>query len=111
MKKTAVILIGIIIAVIGLHAFKSFHTTAVSGILEADPKRCRIVATNGHDSVEAGIAPDSTFRINLTKGTWTIGFTHWEYGGTIQNTIIDSMVIGESGQIELGRVRPKTRRF
>jgi hypothetical protein len=106
MKKTAITLVGVIIAVIGLHAFRSYHTTAVTGKLDADPKRSRITARNGHEYIEAGIGPDSTFTINLPKGTWKIELTRWQYKGEAKNILIDTMIIGDKRNIDLGLIAP-----
>jgi hypothetical protein len=106
MKKTALTLLGVIIAVIGLHAFKSYQATTVTGKMSTDPRRSRIIARKGSDSVEAGFRGDSTFRIVLSKGTWQLELTRWNNENFVHNIYLDTLTVGAAKEIHLGSVLP-----
>jgi hypothetical protein len=106
MKKTAITLAGIIIAVIGLHAFKSYQTSAVTGRMEIYPKGSRIIARNGTDSVFTYLSADGSFSVNLTKGIWQLEVERDTGDNYTRNIIIDSMIIGEPDNIDLGKISP-----
>lgn len=104
MTKTAITLTGVIIAVIGLHAFRSYQTSAVTGRMEIDPTGLRIVARNGSDSVFTPLSADGSFRISLTKGIWQLEVEKDTGDDYIRNIIIDSMIIREPEDIDLGNI-------
>ena len=106
MKNTALTLIGVIIAVIVLHAFKASQTSSVTGHMNIDPKGSRIVARQGDDSVHTPVGPDGSFRILLTKGSWQLEMERFNNQKQIQNIFIDSMTIRETEDIDLGNILP-----
>ena len=106
MKNTALTLFGVIIAVIGLHAFKASQTSSVTGHLNTDLKGSRIVARQGSDSVHTPVAPDGSFRISLTKGRWQLEMERFSNQKQVQNIFIDSMIINETKDIDLGNILP-----
>ena len=106
MKGTAVTLLGVIIAVIVLHAFKASQTSSVTGRMNINPKGSRIVARQGKDSVQTPVAADGSFRILLTKGKWQLEMDRFSYQKQVQNIFIDSMNISETEDIDLGNILP-----
>ena len=104
MKKTAVILIGIIIAVILLHAFRASHTSLIKGRMNVNSPGSRIVARQGKDSVKTSVSPDGSFRITLTKGQWQLQLEQFANDQLIQHTLIDTMMINEQQDIDLGEI-------
>jgi hypothetical protein len=106
MKKTAITLVGVIIAVIGLHAFRASQTSLVTGHMTTDHKGSRIVARQGHDSVQTPVATDGSFRLSLTKGKWQLEMATFTNQKQVQNIFIDSMTIGEAEDIDLGIIFP-----
>jgi len=106
MKETAITLIGVIIAVIVLHAFKSSQSSSVTGRMNMDARASRIVARQGSDSVQTPVAPDGTFRIILTKGRWQLEVERYTNRKLVQNIFIDSMIIRETEDIDLGNISP-----
>ena len=106
MKKTAITLTGVIIAVIGLHAFKSYQTSAVTGRMEINPKGSRIVARKGSDSVYSSLSADGSFRITLTKGTWQLEVERDTGDNLTRNIFVDSMIIRDPEDIDLGKISP-----
>ena len=106
MKGTAVTLLGVIIAVIVLHAFKASQTSSVTGRMNIDPKGSRIVARQGNDSVQTPVSADGSFRILLTKGKWQLEMDRFANQKQVQNIFIDSMVIRETEDIDLGNILP-----
>ena len=107
MKGTAVTLLGVIIAVIVLHAFKASQTSSVTGRMNnINPKGSRIVARQGKDSVQTPVAADGSFRILLTKGKWQLEMDRFSNQKQVQNIFIDSMNISETEDIDLGNILP-----
>jgi hypothetical protein len=106
MKKTAITLLGVIIAVIGLHAFRASQTSLVTGHMKIDPKGSRIVARQGNDSVQSPVSADGSFRISLTKGNWQLEMERFSDRKQVQNIFIDSMIIRETQDIDLGNILP-----
>jgi len=104
MKKTAIILVGVIIAVIVLHAFRASQTTLVTGRMKIEPKGSRIVARQGKDSIKTSLSPDGSFRISLPKGKWQLEVERFTNQQMIQNILIDSMVITEQQDVDLGEI-------
>jgi hypothetical protein len=106
MKNTALTLLGVIIAVIVLHAFKASQTSSVTGHLNTELKGSRIVARQGTDSVQTPVAADGSFRISLTKGRWQLEMERFNNQKQVQNIFIDSMIINETEDIDLGNILP-----
>ena len=106
MKGTAVTLLGVIIAVIVLNAFKASQTSSVTGRMNINPKGSRIVARQGKDSVQTPVAADGSFRILLTKGKWQLEMDRFSNQKQVQNIFIDSMNISETEDIDLGNILP-----
>ncbi|HTE27207.1 hypothetical protein [Flavitalea sp.] len=106
MNNTALTLLGVVIAVIVLHAFKASQTSSVTGHMKIDPKGSRIVARQGNDSVKTPVAADGSFRISLTKGSWQLEMERFNNQKQVQNIFIDSMTIREPEDIDLGNILP-----
>ena len=106
MKNTAITLLGVIIAVIGLYAFKASQTSLVTGKLGIKATGSRIVARQGSDSVQTPVSPDGSFRISLTKGSWQLEMERFQNYKQVQNVFIDSMTISEAKDIDLGTIVP-----
>ena len=106
MKKTAITLLGVIIAVIGLHAFRASQTSQVTGHMKINPRGSRIVARQGNDSVQSPVSADGSFRISLTKGKWALEMERYNNSKQVQNIFIDTMVIREREDIDLGNILP-----
>jgi hypothetical protein len=104
MKKTAVTLLGVIIAVIILHAFKASRTSAVTGRIKPGQRAAGVIARQGKDSVESAVAPDGTFRIYLTNGNWQLEVKRIDSDRQVTNIFLDSMTIIKAGDINLGLV-------
>jgi hypothetical protein len=106
MKNTAMTLTGVIIAVIGLHAFKAYQTSDVTGRMPIDPKGSRVIARQGNDSVQTDLSPDGSFRISLTKGVWQLDVEKQTNQMQVKKIFTDSMVIRGPGNIDLGVIMP-----
>lgn len=106
MKNTALTLLGVIIAVIGLHAFKASQFSSVTGRMAIDPRGSRIVARDGSDSVHTPVSSDGSFRLSLPNGTWYLEMERFNDNKQVQNIFIDSMTINGAGDVDLGNIVP-----
>jgi hypothetical protein len=104
MKKTAITLLGVIIAVIGLHAFRASQSSSITGRFQTDPRGLRIVARQGNDSVKTPLAPDGSFRMTLPTGRWQLEIEGLNHQQRVQKIFIDSMTISEPRDIDLGEI-------
>jgi hypothetical protein len=106
MKKTAITLIGVIIAVIVLHAFKTSQTSTVTGHIASEGGITSIIARQGTDSVQAEIAPGGLFRINLKRGKWQLEMKKVDSLRQISKVFLDSITISKPADINLGQLSP-----
>ncbi|MET0243101.1 MAG: hypothetical protein ABW174_06520 [Flavitalea sp.] len=106
MKKTVMTLIGVIAAVVGLHAFKAYHSSAVTGRMDTDPGLSRIVARKGSETIRTSLSPDGSFRLNLSPGLWQLELEKISKSRKPLNIFLDSMIIKEPGDIDLGDITP-----
>jgi hypothetical protein len=106
MKKTVMTLVGVIATVVGLHAFKAFRSSAVTGRMETDPEVSRIVARKGSELIRTSLSPDGSFRLNLSPGSWQLELEKISRSRIPQHIFLDSMIIKEPGDIDLGDITP-----
>jgi hypothetical protein len=106
MKKTAVTLIGVIIAVIVLHAFKTSQNSTVTGRIANGNGTAAVVARKDGDSVEATIDPQGFFLLNLGKGAWQLEVKKVNSTRQVSNIFLDSVIINKAADVDLGNIIP-----
>ncbi len=104
MKQTGLTLAGVIIAVIGLHAFRAYQTTVVTGHVPVDPTGLLIIARQGADSTSTVVDETGNFRLELNKGTWELDVLRKFERQSTQYLFSDTMNISHTGTIELGNI-------
>jgi hypothetical protein len=106
MHKTTLTLLGVIVTVISLHAFKALQVSSVTGRMERAPVSSTIWAVNGTDSVKSALNADGRFRIKLSKGQWKLLLENQDEFKNTHTILIDSMKLEEPRDIDLGNIKP-----
>ncbi|RYY28154.1 MAG: hypothetical protein EOO04_08625 [Chitinophagaceae bacterium] len=104
MKNTGLTLLGVIIAVVGLHAFRAYQTTVVTGRIQADPTGLTIVARQGPDSITSPVDDEGRFRLQLNKGIWAVDVLKRTRPNATLQIFSDTMKISHTGNIDMGNI-------
>jgi len=104
MKKTGLTLLGVVLAVIGLHAVRAYQTTVVTGRIRANPDGLLVIARQGPDSISSYVDDEGRFRLQLNKGIWEVDVLRKMQQNATQHIFSDTMKISETGSIDLGNI-------
>jgi hypothetical protein len=99
MSKTVATLIGVVLIVIGLHAFRMMHESSISGQVISGDNKVWVHLVSGQDSMKAMITGGS-FKFKVKPGSWKVRVQNSE-------TIYDEglVEVPEGSSLDLGTIR------
>lgn len=100
MKKTFATLIAIIIAVAGLHAFRSMNQSKLTGKITPASGANIVWAINGKDSTRIKSA-NGTFALTIKPGPWKLLINAKE---PLENVVLD-VHVQEGKTTDLGEIK------
>ena len=72
MDKTVATFIGVLGAVIGLHAARAMHQTNITGKVFSARDSIWVYAVNGNDSLKTMVKNNGKFRFTVKPGSWKV---------------------------------------
>lgn len=71
MSKTVATFIGVVSAIIALHAFRAMHACNITGRVISPQGSVWVYAVNGKDSLKTAVS-EGTFKLTVTPGLWKV---------------------------------------
>lgn len=99
MSKTVATLIGVVLIVIVLHAFRAMQQSSITGKVDSDEQKVWVYLINGNDSLKARVI-EGSFRFTVKPGSWKVMIDD-------SNVMIDEglVEVEEGRTLDLGTIR------